>query len=112
MAESIGRELLVYGRRVPKAEMFARIDAVDADTVRAVADRFIYDQDVAIAAVGDTQFLPDYNWCAACCCQGVLVRGGRRGMHVCWVGLQCAEKQAMPVLCCCRFRRRTYWIRY
>lgn len=62
VAESIGRELLVYGRRIPKAEMFARIDAVDADTVRAVADRFIYDQDVAIAAVGDTQFLPDYNW--------------------------------------------------
>lgn len=55
VAESIGRELLVYGRRIPKAEMFARIDAVDADTVRAVADRFIYDQDVAIAAVGDTQ---------------------------------------------------------
>lgn len=64
VAESIGRELLVYGRRVPKAEMFARIDAVDADTVRAVADRFLYDQDIAIAAVGDTQFLPDYNWCA------------------------------------------------
>lgn len=62
VAESIGRELLVYGRRIPKAEMFARIDAVDADTVRAVADRFIYDQDVAIAAVGDTQFLQDYNW--------------------------------------------------
>ncbi|KAF6254777.1 Metalloenzyme, LuxS/M16 peptidase-like protein [Scenedesmus sp. NREL 46B-D3] len=62
VAESIGRELLVYGRRVPKAEMFARIDAVDADTVRAVADRFVYDQDLAIAAVGDTQFLPDYNW--------------------------------------------------
>lgn len=62
VAESIGRELLVYGRRIPKAEMFARIDAVDADTVRAVADRFIYDQDVAIAAVGDTQFIPDYNW--------------------------------------------------
>lgn len=62
VAESIGRELLVYGRRIPKAEMFARIDAVDADTVRAVADRFIYDQDIAIAAVGDPQFLPDYNW--------------------------------------------------
>lgn len=30
--------------------------------VRAVADRFLYDQDLAIAAVGDTQFLPDYNW--------------------------------------------------
>jgi hypothetical protein len=34
VAESIGRELLVYGRRIPKAEMFARIDAVSADTVR------------------------------------------------------------------------------
>jgi processing peptidase subunit beta len=33
VAEQIGRELLVYGRRMPKAEMFARIDAVDAETV-------------------------------------------------------------------------------
>jgi hypothetical protein len=33
VAESIGRDLLVYGRRLPKAELFARIDAVDADTV-------------------------------------------------------------------------------
>lgn len=44
IAEDIGRQLLAYGRRIPKAEFFARIDAVDADTIRAVADRFIYDQ--------------------------------------------------------------------
>lgn len=62
VAETIGRELLVYGRRVPKAELFARIDAVDAATVRAVADRFIFDQELAIAAVGDTQYLHDYWW--------------------------------------------------
>ncbi|PSC75779.1 putative mitochondrial-processing peptidase subunit beta [Micractinium conductrix] len=62
IAEDIGRNLLVYGRRLPKAELFARIDAVDADTVKAVAQRFILDQDVAIAAMGDTQFLPDYTW--------------------------------------------------
>mmetsp|Transcript_39753 Transcript_39753/g.88359 ORF Transcript_39753/g.88359 Transcript_39753/m.88359 type:complete len:493 (-) Transcript_39753:273-1751(-) len=62
VAESIGRELLVYGRRIPKAEMFARIDAVDASTVRAVADRFIFDQDMAVASVGDVQWVPDYNW--------------------------------------------------
>jgi hypothetical protein len=37
VAESIGRDLLVYGRRLPKAELFARIDAVDADTVSAAA---------------------------------------------------------------------------
>ena len=42
--------------------MFARIDAVDGSTIRAVADRFIYDQELAIAGVGDVQFLPDYNW--------------------------------------------------
>lgn len=62
VAESIGRELLVYGRRMPKAELMARIDAVDASTIRGVADRFIYDQDPVIAAVGDTQFMQDYNW--------------------------------------------------
>lgn len=30
--------------------------------IRAVADRFIYDQDMAVASVGDVQFMPDYNW--------------------------------------------------
>ncbi|KAG1669068.1 hypothetical protein FOA52_003986 [Chlamydomonas sp. UWO 241] len=62
VAESIGRELLVYGRRLPKAELFARIDAVNADSVRAVADRFIFDKEMAIAAAGDVQGMPDYEW--------------------------------------------------
>ncbi len=44
VAESIGRDLLAYGRRLPKAELFARIDAVDASAIRGVADRFVYDQ--------------------------------------------------------------------
>jgi processing peptidase subunit beta len=62
VAEDIGRGLLVHGRRVPKAEIFARLDAVTAETIKAVAERVIYDQDVAIAAMGDVQNLPDYNW--------------------------------------------------
>jgi predicted Zn-dependent peptidase len=62
VAEDIGRQLLVYGRRIPIPELFARIDAVDASTVRRVANRFIFDQDVAIAAMGPIQGLPDYNW--------------------------------------------------
>jgi len=61
-AEELGRQQLAYGRRISKAEMFARIDAVDAETVKSVAEKFIYDQDVAIAALGDTQALPDYTW--------------------------------------------------
>jgi len=62
VAEDIGRSLLVYGRRISKAELFARLDAVDAATIKAVAERVIYDQDIAIAALGDTQNLPDYTW--------------------------------------------------
>lgn len=62
IAEDIGRQLLTYGRRVPLAEIFARIDAVNAATVKRVANRFIYDKELAIAAMGPTQNLPDYNW--------------------------------------------------
>ncbi|XP_062210335.1 probable mitochondrial-processing peptidase subunit beta, mitochondrial [Phragmites australis] len=62
VVEDIGRQLLIYGRRIPIPELFARIDAVDASTVKRVANRFIFDQDVAIAAMGPIQGLPDYNW--------------------------------------------------
>ncbi|GER31310.1 mitochondrial processing peptidase [Striga asiatica] len=55
-------QLLTYGRRMPYAELFARIDAVDASTVKRVANRFIFDRDIAISAMGPIQGLPDYNW--------------------------------------------------
>ena len=42
--------------RLPPAEQ------VDADTVKGVANRFILDQDIAIAAMGDTQMLPGGCW--------------------------------------------------
>lgn len=37
-------QLLTYGRRIPFAELFARIDAVDASTIKRVANRFIHDK--------------------------------------------------------------------
>ncbi|MFS7959337.1 putative peptidase M16, metalloenzyme, LuxS/M16 peptidase [Helianthus anomalus] len=61
-AEEIGRQLLAYGRRIPLAEMLARVDAVDVATVKRVANRFIFDQDIAIASTGPVERLPDYNW--------------------------------------------------
>ncbi len=62
IAEDIGRQLLTYGRRLPMAELFARIDAVNSSTVKRVANRFIFDRDLALSAVGPIQGLPDYNW--------------------------------------------------
>ena len=62
VAEDIGRQLLNYGRRIPFAELFARIDAVDASAVKRAADRFLFDKDIAIAARGPIKGLPDYNW--------------------------------------------------
>ncbi|KAL6967084.1 mitochondrial processing peptidase, partial [Sarracenia purpurea var. burkii] len=50
VAEDIGRQLLTYGRRIPFAELFARIDAVDASTVKRVANRFIFDQESKLKA--------------------------------------------------------------
>ncbi|XP_064962594.1 probable mitochondrial-processing peptidase subunit beta, mitochondrial [Musa acuminata AAA Group] len=62
VGEDIGRQILTYVHRIPVAEFFVRINAVDANTVKHVANRFIFDQDVAIAAMGPIQGLPDYNW--------------------------------------------------
>ncbi|GMP57277.1 hypothetical protein CsSME_00021427 [Camellia sinensis var. sinensis] len=59
VAEDIGCQLLTYRRRIPFVELFARIDAVDSSTVKRVANRFIFDQDVAM---GPIQGLPNYNW--------------------------------------------------
>ncbi|KAK5835186.1 hypothetical protein PVK06_010873 [Gossypium arboreum] len=62
VAEDIGCQLLTYGRRIPYAELFARIDAVDPAAIKRVANRFFYDRDMGIAAIGPVQDLPDYNW--------------------------------------------------
>mmetsp|Transcript_16160 Transcript_16160/g.31230 ORF Transcript_16160/g.31230 Transcript_16160/m.31230 type:complete len:466 (+) Transcript_16160:204-1601(+) len=62
VCEDIGRSMLTYGRRLSPAEIFARIDAVDAAAVKATANKFINDQDVAMAAIGPLHELPDYNW--------------------------------------------------
>jgi len=61
-AEEIGRQMLAYGRRIPTAEMFARIDAVDEDAVKRIANNYFYDRELAVASVGPVHSLPDYNW--------------------------------------------------
>lgn len=61
IGESLGRELLQYGRRMSPAEMDARIAAVTAKDIMNVANKYLYDRDHALAAVGPIYDLPDYN---------------------------------------------------
>eukprot|EP00920_Eleutheroschizon_duboscqi_P026937 GHVT01066027.1.p1 GENE.GHVT01066027.1~~GHVT01066027.1.p1 ORF type:complete len:503 (-),score=64.18 GHVT01066027.1:808-2316(-) len=58
IAEDIGRQLLVYGRRVPIAEFLRRLDAIDAEEVKRVAWKHLNDQEVAVTALGPTHGLP------------------------------------------------------
>lgn len=62
VCEDIAKQLLMYGRVMPREELFARIDAVTPAVVRDCAGRRIQDQDMAISAVGELSFLPNYNW--------------------------------------------------
>lgn len=61
ICEDIGRQMLCYGRRIPQHELEARIDAVDANLVKATCFKYIYDRCPAIAAVGPVENLTDYN---------------------------------------------------
>jgi len=61
-AEEIGRQLLTFGRRMSLAETFARIDAIEAADVKRVAEKVIWDQEVAFAAVGaNLKYIGDLN---------------------------------------------------
>jgi len=59
--EEIGRQLLAYGRRIPHHEVSKRIDMVDLKLVKEVCNKYIYDKCPAVAAVGPTEGLTDYN---------------------------------------------------
>ncbi|XP_072327422.1 mitochondrial-processing peptidase subunit beta [Scyliorhinus torazame] len=61
ICEDIGRQMLCYNRRIPIPELEARIEAVDAKTVRDVCTKYTYNKCPAIAAVGPIEQLPDYN---------------------------------------------------
>uniref|UniRef100_A0A8C4IUN3 Mitochondrial-processing peptidase subunit beta n=1 Tax=Dicentrarchus labrax TaxID=13489 RepID=A0A8C4IUN3_DICLA len=61
ICEDIGRQMLCYSRRIPLHELEARIDAIDANTIKDVCTKYIFSKAPAIAAVGPIEQLPDYN---------------------------------------------------
>lgn len=58
IAEDIGRQILVYGRRIPPAELLLRIDAVDVREVRRVARKHLTNTDIAVTALGPLARMP------------------------------------------------------
>ncbi|CAJ1346284.1 unnamed protein product [Effrenium voratum] len=58
IAEDIARQLLVYGRRIPLAELLLRLDAINIEDVKRVAREHLFDKDVAVTALGPLSRMP------------------------------------------------------
>lgn len=55
IAEDIGRQLITSGKRLTPAETEALVDAVRASDIQRVAQKYLWDRDIAVAAFGRTE---------------------------------------------------------
>lgn len=60
-AEDIGRQIVTTGRRMEAFEVERVISAITEKDVMAFAQKKLWDQDIAISAVGSIEGLLDYN---------------------------------------------------
>ncbi|EGR47196.1 hypothetical protein MKX07_002080 [Trichoderma sp. CBMAI-0711] len=60
VAEDIGRQLITTGRRASPGEIERKIDAITDKDVTDFANRYLWDKDIAISAVGKIEALFDY----------------------------------------------------
>ena len=60
VAEDIGRQIVTTGRRMSPGEIERIIDAITEKDVMDFANRKLWDQDIAISAVGSIEGLFDY----------------------------------------------------
>jgi processing peptidase subunit beta len=60
VAEDVGRQLITTGRRMAPGEIERKIDAISSKDVMDFANRKLWDQDIAISAVGQIEGLFDY----------------------------------------------------
>jgi len=64
-AEQLARQMLIFGRPIPPAEVVSRIEAVDAAAVRRVAGRILSAGAPTVAAIGPLRRLASYDDIAA-----------------------------------------------
>jgi mitochondrial-processing peptidase subunit beta len=61
IAEDIGRQMLVYGKRLSPWEVDGLIEGVKREDVERVAREYLYDREVAVVGYGPVEGLQDYN---------------------------------------------------
>jgi len=61
IAEDIGRQLVTSGRRYTPKQIENAVNAVTVEEIQRVAQKYLWDKDVAIAALGRIEGLLDYN---------------------------------------------------
>ncbi|GAA5871464.1 hypothetical protein JCM1840_002901 [Sporobolomyces johnsonii] len=61
VAEDVGRQIVTSGKRLTPKEIEAAVDAVSVDEIQRVAKKYLWDKDIAVAAVGRTEGLLDYS---------------------------------------------------
>jgi mitochondrial-processing peptidase subunit beta len=52
LMEDLGRQLLVYGRRMEPTEFIKRLDAIDAEEIKRVAWNKLHDADITVVGMG------------------------------------------------------------
>ncbi|KAL8293350.1 hypothetical protein RQP46_000051 [Phenoliferia psychrophenolica] len=60
-AEDIGRQIVTSGKRMTPAEIENAIDSVNVAEIQRVAQRYLWDRDIAVAATGQIEALFDYS---------------------------------------------------
>jgi mitochondrial-processing peptidase subunit beta len=61
VAEDIGRQIVTTGRRLAPWEVDKKISQITAKDIMDFCNRKLWDQDIAISAVGQIEGLLDYN---------------------------------------------------
>ncbi|KAI0298137.1 Metalloenzyme, LuxS/M16 peptidase-like protein [Multifurca ochricompacta] len=61
IAEDIGRQLVTSGQRMTPKQIENAIDAVTPEEIKRVAQKYLWDKDFALAALGPIEGLLDYN---------------------------------------------------